>query len=296
MAVAPGCCFTPTAPVPISAPPATTVVPGGGPQLPSSTPGETTPIAPGFSDPMLFHGVAGGPRDAASSFGPDCRGQLPMQPSHRLELQASYPYLRIMVRGDDDLTLVVRTPGGLSRCNDDSDGLNPMVDGAFEPGIYDVYVGRYSSGPPAPYDLGVSTNAAITPTTMLGATFLTGIAVAGTPVRSGVLTVSTATTAPVSVGDTCTYSQVTVPPTSNGLDARWTVTCGTQILYGAGNTGYAPTSDPSWPPGTLVFDAESTEVDTDPSFQWTAAEIRLRDDATGPFGAYEIVFSVPGAP
>lgn len=296
LATAPGCCFTPTPAVPIAAPPATSVVAGGGPQLPSTTPGEALPISPGFADPMILHGVAGGPRDAAAAFGPDCRGQLPMQPSHRFELRASYPYLRIMVRGDDDLTLVVRTPGGLSRCNDDSDGLNPMVDGAFEPGIYDVYVGRYSAGTPAPYDLGISTNAAVTPTTMLGMPVGSGTVVAGTPLRSGVLSVTSASTAPVSVGDTCTYSEVSIPPTSAGHDARWTITCGTQILYGAGNTGYGRTSDPSWPPGTLAFDAETTEVDTDPALEWTATEIRLRDDATGPFGAYEIGFSVPGAP
>jgi len=182
------CCFTPSPAVPIAAPPATSVVAGGGPHLPTMTPGAALPISPGFADPMILHGVAGGPRDAPSAFGADCRGQVPLLPSHRLELLSSYSYLRIMVRGDDDLTLVVRTPGGLSRCNDDSDGLNPMVDGSFEPGIYDVYVGRYSSGPPAPYDLGLSTNAAVTSTTMLGVPI--GVGTMGpqrTPTRSGVL-------------------------------------------------------------------------------------------------------------
>lgn len=283
--------------MPIAAPPATSVVAGGGPHLPTMTPGAALAISPGFADPMILHGVAGGPRDAASAFGADCRGQVPLVPSHRLELLSSYSYLRIMVRGDDDLTLVVRTPGGLSRCNDDSDGLNPMVDGSFEPGIYDVYVGRYSSGPPAPYDLGLSTNAAVTATTMLGVPIGIGtMGTPGTPIRSGVLTVATTTSGIVSVGDGCTYSLVHVPPTSDGHDARWTITCSTQILYGAGNTGYGHTTDPSWPPGTLAFDVETTETDTDPAFEWTATQVRLRDDATGPFGAYEITFNLPGTP
>lgn len=284
-----GCCFTQTPVSPITPPPATAVLPGGGPQLPSETPTEAIAIAPGFSDPMLFHGIAGGPRDASASFGPECRGLVSIAPSHRFRLESSFPYLRIMARGDSDLTLVVRTPGGLLRCNDDTDGLNPVVDGTFEPGVYDVYVGLYSAGTAPPYDLGVSTNAGLLPTTML-TTVVPGV---GATLRSGVLTVIAASGGVASVGDTCTYSEAAVVATSAGHDVRWNLTCGTTIVYGAGNGGYGRSTDAAWPPGTIAYDLETTEVDTDPAFEWTAASVRVHDDATGALGAFDLSFQVP---
>lgn len=289
-----GCCFTPTIPLPIAAPPATTVVEGGGPRLPSTGPIEAMPLSLGFADPWILHGLAGGPREANMTFGADCRGQVGSQPSHRFLLDAAFPYLRIMARGDSDLTLVVRTPGGLTRCNDDSDGLNPVVEGAFEPGIYDVYVGVYSGSALVPYDLGLSTNAGLTPTTMGSAT--TVASPVGSVLRGGVLTVRAVTGGVVAVGDTCSFSQVAIAPTSGGHDARWTITCGATVLYGAGNTGYGLVADPSWPPGTLAYDQATSSTDTDPAFEWTSTAIQLRDDETGPFGAYTIDFQSPGGP
>ena len=38
------------------------------------------------------------------------------------------------------------------------------------------------------------------------------------------------------------------------------------------------------------------EADTDPAFEWTSTAITLRDDASGPFGAYVLRFAAPGAP
>jgi hypothetical protein len=281
-----GCCFTPPVPTPIAPPPATTVVQGGGPRLPSTSPAEALPVAVGFPDPLVLHGVAGGPRDA-QSMGAQCRGRIAATPSHRFLLESSFPYLRIMALGDRDLTLVVRTPGGLTRCNDDSDGLNPVVDGAFEAGIYDVYVGVYSGDELSPYDLGLSTSTAITPTTMLTTT----PGVVGTTLRAGALTVTEVEGSVVTTGDVCSFSEVAITPTSAGHDARWTITCGTRVLYGAGNTGHGRVSDPSWPPGTLAYDRATTAEDTDPALEWTRDAIVLRDDATGPFGAYRIVFA-----
>jgi hypothetical protein len=285
-----GCCFTPPVPTPIAPPPATTVVQGGGPRLPSTSPAEAVPIALGFPDPFVAHGVAGGTREA-STFGPECRGRVQPMPNHRFRLESSFPYLRIMARGDRDLTLVVRTPGGISRCNDDSDGLNPVVEGAFEPGIYDVYVGMYSGDELSPYDLGLSVNASTTPSTLLSTT-PTAI---GTTLRSGTLTVAEVEGTVVAAGDVCTFSEVSIPPSSGGFDARWTITCGAQVLYGAGDSGYGRITDPSWPPGTVAYDRATTVEDTDPALEWTRESIVLRDDASGPFGAYRIRFADPAS-
>ncbi|MBX7194347.1 MAG: hypothetical protein K1X94_19990 [Sandaracinaceae bacterium] len=287
-----GCCFTPPSVAPIAPPPATAVIPGGGPQLPSTVPAEAVHLSPGFTDPMIYHGLAGGPRDAASTLGAECRGQIAMQPNHRFQLDGSFSTLRFLVRGDVDLTLAVRTPGGQLRCNDDTDGLNPVVEGAFEPGIYEVYVGLYSAGAASPYDLGVTTNPTLMPTTMLSAPSTT-TTTPGTPLRSGTLTVESATGGIVDVGDVCTYSEVSIPVDSSGLDVRWNITCGTTIVYGAGNSGYGHSSDPSWPPGTIAYDRSTSSTDTDPSFEWSSTRIQIEDDEGGQLGEFLISFLPP---
>jgi hypothetical protein len=215
-----------------------------------------------------------------------------MQPNHRFQLDGSFSTLRFLVRGDVDLTLAVRTPGGQLRCNDDTDGLNPVVEGAFEPGVYEVYVGLYSAGAASPYDLGITTNPSLMPTTMLSAPSTT-TTTAGTPLRSGTLTVESATGGIVDVGDVCTYSEVSIPVDSSGLDVRWNITCGTTIVYGAGNSGYGHSSDPSWPPGTIAYDRATSSTDTDPSFEWSSTRIQIEDDEGGTLGEFLISFLPP---
>lgn len=261
--------------------------------LPSSEPADAFSIVPGFPDPLIFHGLAGGPRAAASVFGLDCRGQVGIQPNHRFRLEGGFAYLRFMARGDTDLTMVVRTPGGQLRCNDDSDGLNPVVEGTFEPGVYEIYVGTYGIGAASAYDLGVSTNVGLQPSSLGGATTITPNA--GAVLRSGVLTISSASGGGVSAGQACTYSQVSVAAATGEPDSRWTITCGTTVIYGAGNGGYGRTTDASWPPGTVARDVETSSVDTDPAFEWTATSVTLRDDASGAVGAFDITFAQPGA-
>jgi hypothetical protein len=72
-----------------------------------------------------------------------------------------------MARADQDITLAIRKPDGTFLCNDDSEGLNPMVEGAFAAGSYDVYVGSYATeGQFAAYRLGVSANQATVPSAL----------------------------------------------------------------------------------------------------------------------------------
>lgn len=124
-------------------------------------------IGPGFSpDPMTMEGSAGGIVDA-SSFGAGCVGHIGSAANHVLTVTAPIPFLRIAAAANEDITLVVRRPDGTYLCNDDSDGLNPMVEGQFVPGNYDVYVGSYSSeGQFARYRLGLSAAQTMTPSTL----------------------------------------------------------------------------------------------------------------------------------
>jgi len=113
-------------------------------------------IGPGLRpDPAVLHGRAGGPVEA-TMLDPGCRGFLPSEPQLELDVMAPIPYLRILVRCAVDATLVVQGPQGYA-CNDDSEGLNPIVQQSFAPGHYRVFVGTYSPQPmPVPYTLGLS--------------------------------------------------------------------------------------------------------------------------------------------
>lgn len=80
---------------------------------------------------------------APRRLGPDCVGLVTVEPDVIVRTTARLP-LRFAVRADGDTTLVVNTPDGRWRCDDNSGGgLNPRVDvPEGEPGQYDVWVGR----------------------------------------------------------------------------------------------------------------------------------------------------------
>ena len=61
-----------------------------------------------------------------------------------------------MVSSDADTTLVVQTPHGTYLCNDNSEGMNPMVSGRFRGGQYLVWVGSKQPGTRPQYQLGFS--------------------------------------------------------------------------------------------------------------------------------------------
>jgi hypothetical protein len=113
-------------------------------------------LSSGFlPDPHILRGQSGGPR-GASSLSPSCRGNIPNTPQHVVDLGTAFQYLRIMVRANGDTTLAVRMPDGSYRCEDDSESVNPIVDGSFPPGRIEIYVGSYHQGARSPYVLGLT--------------------------------------------------------------------------------------------------------------------------------------------
>lgn len=168
-----GCCFDALAPIATPPAPPPVAVATGGPHMPggpgSAMFGRIT-LAPGFlPDPIIAAGIAGGPT-MLSSFGSNCLGHAGPMPGHHLTIEGDTVLrLRIMayVPGGQDLTIAVRRPEGTLICNDDSDGLSPMIEDTFGPGEYDVWVGTYGAGVAGvPYDLGVTTNLSVTPTVL----------------------------------------------------------------------------------------------------------------------------------
>lgn len=121
-----------------------------------SAPTPLTLSGPGFTpNPTTATGLAGGVQQASALAtsdvaGNSCVGNIPMAPQHTVTVAAAIPFLRILVSGTEDSTLVVRGPNGQFYCNDDSgdpgNGFNPVVEiTAAAPGSYDVFVGAFSS-------------------------------------------------------------------------------------------------------------------------------------------------------
>ena len=107
-------------------------------------------LEPGFvADPYTVDVRSGGQVDVdALDIGSDCRGYATSEPDFRLVLSESSSMIRVFFVADDlgeDATLIISESGADWVCNDDSGGLDPMVE--FEPaedGAYDIWIGSFS--------------------------------------------------------------------------------------------------------------------------------------------------------
>ncbi len=134
--------------------------PGGMPPGGMQPQGAPILVAPGFQpQPIVTGGVIiAGPVDA-STMGPGCVGFVSPTPSHVLQVQAPFQHLRILVNSAQDTVLVVRSSDGSVRCNDDyhpAESFNPVVEGPFAAGVYQVFVGGYQSGTQGQYVIGIT--------------------------------------------------------------------------------------------------------------------------------------------
>ena len=166
-----GCCFGgnatgPNPLIPGVTPPATTPPGITPPTVPMGAP---VAIGPGFlPDPQTATGTAGGPV-MAQNMSPDCRGFIAAGPNHILNATGQFMNLRIIVSSSADTTLVVQRADGSLICNDDGDGLNPVVQGPFAPGQHRIWVGAYSQASSGtPYTIGFTELAAVTAASLGG--------------------------------------------------------------------------------------------------------------------------------
>jgi hypothetical protein len=119
--------------------------------------GEIT-LAPGFTpDPGLVNLRAGG-STSASYLSSGCSGYVTDSPDVRLNWQGDGSLSLIFsVLSKSDTTLIVRGPNGRFYCDDDSgEDNNPSLEMSPVYGLYDIWVGTYSSGDTAPAVLAVS--------------------------------------------------------------------------------------------------------------------------------------------
>ena len=103
-------------------------------------------------DPQVRNLNVVGSIDVSSVSG--CRGYVMPNPNHVMNLTTPFNYLRVHVTSTEDTTLLIQDPAGNYRCDDDSGGgYNPQVAGAWQAGIWRIWVGTYSTGASASYSI-----------------------------------------------------------------------------------------------------------------------------------------------
>ena len=117
----------------------------------------TLNLSSGFAnDPRIVNVTAGGQRNA-EGLGDGCVGSIADAPDVRVNYQAGSLPLHFFVTSGQDTTLVINGPDGQWYCNDDTNGVDPVVTFA-DPGSgqYDIYIGHYGQGAHVPAQLHVS--------------------------------------------------------------------------------------------------------------------------------------------
>ncbi len=132
-------------------------------------------LSAGFSpSPYAAAVTAGGPIDVMSlnlpsANGEGCRGYSPDNPQVALTWSGMTTNLRIFFVATQlgDSTMIVQLPNGSFFCNDDFPGgsLNPLIDiPNAGPGVYNIYVGTFSSGATVPGTLYITEGTTLNPT------------------------------------------------------------------------------------------------------------------------------------
>ena len=118
----------------------------------------TRVVNTGFTpDPITVNLQSGGDINA-TRLGGECRGMIARAPDYRVRYTAGTTFpLIISVASDADTTLVINGPDGRWYCNDDANGLNPMVRfNRPRSGQYDIWVGTYGNSGLHNAQLGIS--------------------------------------------------------------------------------------------------------------------------------------------
>ena len=112
-------------------------------------------------NPLIVRGTSGGTviakkitqtENTSTGF---CYGYVRSQPNHVLKLESFFESLRLEVESSADTTILVKGPGGVW-CNDDASSANPMIEGQWQPGIYQVWIGSYQADKSDSYQIKVT--------------------------------------------------------------------------------------------------------------------------------------------
>ena len=130
-----------------------TYIEGGSPEARLEFSGLEIPVttlAGGFvPDPYVLNLTAGGSESASTIGSTGCVGWVDRVSDAVLAYSDPRSYLSVFADGDVDLTLMVRSPGGVFSCDDDSPrgGTDPLVEfSSPAAGRYEIWIGTYSEG------------------------------------------------------------------------------------------------------------------------------------------------------
>jgi len=107
-------------------------------------------LSAGFlPDPVTVDLYSGGSTEAYT-VGRNCVGTIAASPDVNVYFDSNGGRLAFAVYSDRDTSLVINGPDGRYYCNDDTNGLNPvLIWGSAPSGTYNIWVGAVGDGAPA---------------------------------------------------------------------------------------------------------------------------------------------------
>lgn len=112
-------------------------------------------------DPLIIKGETGGKHRAADLLNTEgtstgfCNGFVNKKPNHVLLLSNFFEFLKIEVNSNSDTSIIIEGPGGVW-CNDDFHGINPMIEGQWQPGNYKIWIGSYQKNNDRNYQMKIT--------------------------------------------------------------------------------------------------------------------------------------------
>ena len=113
------------------------------------------------AQPIVAAGTSGGNTPLQEIAGTEntatgyCDGYVRSQPNHTLELESFFEFLRLEVESSADTTILVKGSDGVW-CNDDAGTANPVIEGQWQPGVYQVWVGSYQANAENDYQIKIT--------------------------------------------------------------------------------------------------------------------------------------------
>jgi len=112
-------------------------------------------------DPLIIRGETGGKYKAAALLNTEgtstgfCNGFVHKKPNHLLLLSNFFEFLKIEVNSNSDTSIIIEGPGGVW-CNDDFHGINPVIEGQWQPGNYKIWIGSYQKNNDRNYQMKIT--------------------------------------------------------------------------------------------------------------------------------------------
>ena len=112
-------------------------------------------------DPLVIRGETGGKYKAAELINTEgtstgfCNGFVNKKPNHFLVLSNFFEFLKIEINSNSDTSIIIEGPGGVW-CNDDFHGINPLIEGQWQPGKYKIWIGSYQKNNDQDYQMKIT--------------------------------------------------------------------------------------------------------------------------------------------